>query len=209
MLFAALLAHPGVAESLQLGSRFGFLAFHGGALEKMTDVIAARAAERSGASLYTVALPPDLWWHVPSTEVRPESSPALATFLDHVDVAVALHGYGRDGLWTSVLAGGSNRPLAHHVAEHVGPHLPDHEVVTDLERIPARLRGLHPRNPVNRPRHGGVQLELPPRVRGLSPRSEPDHVDRLVAGLASAAAAWKGSGHGPAHLRGGTAGRDL
>jgi phage replication-related protein YjqB (UPF0714/DUF867 family) len=28
------------------------------------------------------------------------------------------------------------------------------------------LRGLHPANPVNRVRNGGVQLELPPRVRG-------------------------------------------
>ena len=34
---------------------------------------------------------------------------------------------------------------------------------------PVDLRGLHPDNPVNRTRAGGVQLELPPRVRGHSP----------------------------------------
>ena len=209
VLFAKLLAQPGVVEHMALGSRFGFLAFHGGALEKMTDVIAADAAERAGASLYTVALPAGLWWHIPSTEVRPEASPALAAFLDHVDVAVAVHGYGRDGLWTSLLAGGTNRALAAHLASHLEPCLPDHEVVTDIERIPVRLRGRHPRNPVNLPRDGGVQLELPPRVRGLSPKSLPDHTERLVTGLARAAAAWIGSAHGPADLRGGAAGRVL
>ena len=33
------------------------MAFHGGALEQRTDVIARMAAEASGASLYTVELP--------------------------------------------------------------------------------------------------------------------------------------------------------
>jgi phage replication-related protein YjqB (UPF0714/DUF867 family) len=31
--------------------------------------------------------------------------------------------------------------------------------------MPSTLRGVHPDNPVNRPRAGGVQLELPPRIR--------------------------------------------
>ena len=38
--FAELLAMPGVEEQLELRSRFGFMAYHGGALEEMTDVIA-------------------------------------------------------------------------------------------------------------------------------------------------------------------------
>ena len=42
--------------------------------------------------------------------------------------------------------------------------------MTELDDIPRELRGLHPDNPVNVPRRGGVQLELPPRVRGLGPR---------------------------------------
>ncbi len=79
--------------------------------------------------------------------------------------------------------------------------LPDFDVVDDLDRIPRELRGLHPDNPVNRPRHAGVQLELPPRVRGLGPfwadfRAEhgddahPPHTEALIAALADAADAW-------------------
>ena len=33
-------------------------------------------------------------------------------FLDHVDVVVTVHGYGRDGMFTSLLLGGRNRGLA-------------------------------------------------------------------------------------------------
>ena len=56
---------------LELRSRFGLMAFHGGNLERGTDVIAAAAAERAGASLYAVRQPPGLRWHMPSVAVRP------------------------------------------------------------------------------------------------------------------------------------------
>ncbi|NBU56526.1 MAG: hypothetical protein EBS22_09960, partial [Acidimicrobiia bacterium] len=36
------------------------------------------------------------------------------------------------------------------------------QTLADLAEIPVRLRGLHDRNPVNRPRLAGVQIELPP-----------------------------------------------
>jgi phage replication-related protein YjqB (UPF0714/DUF867 family) len=166
-MFAELLRQPGVEEVLELRSRFGFLAFHGGSLEEKTDVIAAQAATSASASLYAVIQPADLRWHVPSAEVDPAASPALTSFLDHVDVAIALHGYGRNGWWTTLLAGGSNRLLAAQLRAHLAIALPGYEVVDDLDAIPPELRGLHPDNPVNRVRHGGVQLELPPRVRGL------------------------------------------
>ena len=52
MNFAELLAQPGVEEVCELRSQFGFMAFHGGALEAMTDVIARAAADASGASYY-------------------------------------------------------------------------------------------------------------------------------------------------------------
>ena len=74
-MVADLLAEPGVVETVELGSAFGFMAFHGGSLEVATDTIAAAAAERSGASLYTVAQPEDLNWHVPSKLVDPAASP--------------------------------------------------------------------------------------------------------------------------------------
>ena len=107
-----LLAHPGVDEECVLRSRFGFLAFHGGSLERMTDTIAAAAAEASGASLYAVRQPPDLRWHIPSAEFDPRHSAALGAFLEHVEVAVAVHGYGRPGRFTSILLGGRHRELA-------------------------------------------------------------------------------------------------
>lgn len=197
IVFGKLLAEPGVTELVALRSSIGFLAFHGGSLERQTDVIAVDAAERAGASVYAVVQPPGLRWHVPSIDVSPDDSPALRAFVDHVDVAIALHGYGRLGYWTSLLLGGSNRELAAHLADHLGPALPEYAAVHDLVAIPAELRGLHPRNPVNLPRHGGVQLELPPRVRGTTPHWEdwrgPGHcppMEALVAALADAARAW-------------------
>jgi phage replication-related protein YjqB (UPF0714/DUF867 family) len=205
--FAELLAHPGVEEDLVLRSRFGFLAFHGGNLEVGTDVVAARAAEAAGASLYAVRQPDGLRWHVPSIEFTPAESDRLAAFLDHVDVAVALHGYGRDRMWMTLLLGGTHRALAAHLAGHLRAALPGYEVVDDLDAVPAELRGVHRDNPVNRCRLGGVQLELPPRVRSWTPYwadlpagTEIPHLAPLAAALASAAASWPvdptGSGPG-------------
>jgi phage replication-related protein YjqB (UPF0714/DUF867 family) len=197
MGFADLLAEPGVTEVLELRSRIGFLAFHGGSLERKTDVVAVDAAARSGASVYAVVQPVGLRWHIPSIDVSPDDSPALAAFVEHVDVAIAIHGFGREGFWTSLLLGGSNRPLAHHLASHLRPALDDYVVLDDLEEIPRELRGLHPRNPVNLPRAGGVQVELPPRVRGTTPHWEgwegPGHcppMESLIAALSAAAASF-------------------
>ncbi len=194
MSFAELLAHPGVEEVSELRGRLGFAAYHGGGLEEMTDVIARAAAERSGASYYGVHQPPGLEWHVPSTQVSPDDSPALARFLDHVEAVITVHGYGRAGFFTTLLLGGQNRPLAHHVGGHLREALPAYTIVTDLDRIPAPLRGLHPRNPVNLPPRRGVQIELPPRVRGSSPLwwdwegpGLTPHTEALIEALAAAA----------------------
>jgi phage replication-related protein YjqB (UPF0714/DUF867 family) len=200
-MFRDLLDHPGVREIVELRSRFGFLAFHGGSLEEMTERVAEDAAERSGASLYAVVQPPDLRWHIPSAVIGATSSDGLDAFLDHVDVAVAVHGFGRDGLWTTLLLGGGNRTLAGHVAGCLRSALPEYAVVDELDAIPAALRGLHPDNPANRPSGGGVQLELPPRVRGMGPHWRDfdgpgltPHTEALVSGLATAALSWDGSG---------------
>ncbi|OBI79833.1 poly-gamma-glutamate hydrolase family protein [Mycobacterium sp. E740] len=190
-----LLTQPGVTEQCTLCSRFGFLAIHGGGLEQMTDVIAERAADAAGASVYTVRHPDRYPHHLPSARYRAQESERLAEFLDHVDVAVSLHGYGRVGRSTQLLAGGSNRELAGHLARHVV--VPGYEVVTDLDAIPRELRGLHPDNPVNRVRGGGAQLELTPRVRGISPRSQLPSDDgltpatsALIRGLVATANSW-------------------
>ena len=192
---SALLSEPGVVESSRLRSRFGFLAIHGGGLEQMTDVIAERAADAADASVYLLRHPDRYRHHLPSARFDPDESSCLAEFLEHVDVAVSLHGYGRIGRGTQLLAGGRNRALAGHVAAHVA--LPGYQVVTDLDAIPRELRGLHPDNPVNRVRDGGTQLELSVRVRGVSPRSPLPGVDglspvtaALVQGLVTAARTW-------------------
>jgi phage replication-related protein YjqB (UPF0714/DUF867 family) len=196
--FADLLAHDGVEEDLELRSPFGLMAFHGGNLEEGTDVIASAVAEQAGASLYAVRQPVTLRWHVPSIEVTPADSPALATFVEHVDVAIALHGYGRDGMWTTLLLGGRNRDLAEHVGGHLRAAMPGYEVVDDLDAIPRDLRGVHRANPVNLTRSAGVQLELPPRTRSRTvpmwrdlPDTQPvPHQQDLIAGLVAAVGSW-------------------
>ncbi|MDZ4269661.1 MAG: poly-gamma-glutamate hydrolase family protein [Mycobacterium sp.] len=194
--FSELLADPAVAEDSTLRSRFGFLAIHGGGLEQMTDVIAERAADAAAASVYVVRHPDHYPHHLPSALYRPGESQRLAEFLDHVDVAVSVHGYGRLGRSTHLLAGGRDRALAEHLAHHID--IPGYQVVTDLDAIPRELRGMHPDNPVNRVRGGGAQLELSPRVRGLGPRSGIPGDDglspatsALVQGLIAAARSWK------------------
>ena len=196
--FARALAVPGVVEHLELRSPFGFMAFHGGALERQTDRIAAAAADAAGASLYAVAHPGPAPAHFPSTSVHRDASRALRSFLDHVQVVVTVHGYGRDGMFTSLLLGGGNRVLARTLGTELAAALPEYEILDDLELIPRELRGLHPDNPVNLPRLGGVQLELPPRVRGLGPRwahwqddGFPPPTTALIGALARVARAWE------------------
>jgi phage replication-related protein YjqB (UPF0714/DUF867 family) len=180
--FAELLALPDVHEHVFLGSTFGYMAFHGGNLERMTDEIATVAAERSGASLYTVVQDYPLREHLPSTQVSPDASPKLAGFLAHVDVVIAIHGYGRQGMWTSLLLGGRNRVLANQLGDNLRAALPDYEIVDELADVPTDLSGQHRDNPCNRPRLAGVQLELPPRVRGLTPHAaQQPRIDGRIA----------------------------
>ena len=192
-----LLAHPGVEEVLEVRGRFGFMAFHGGSLEERTDLVARTAAVRAGASYYGVHQPPGLRQHVPSHRFTGDQSQSLAEFLNHVDVVITVHGYGRRGLFTTMLLGGGNRDLAAHVAPHLRRALPAYQVEDDIEQIPMELRGLHPKNPVNAPRNSGVQLELPPRVRGTSPLwwdwegpHPTPHTAALIDGLVNAATTW-------------------
>ena len=200
--FGELLHLPGVIEILDLRGRVGFCAFHGGNLERMTEQIASEAAARSGSSFYGVLQPRGMRRHIPSAKVDPAQSPKLAAFLEHCRYVIAVHGYGREGHFASLLAGGGNRDLAHHVAGHVRDAIPAYDTISDIDRIPRQLRGLHPDNPCNLSPGGGVQLELPPRVRGLTPlvlhwpahdhrqRRFP-HLNHLVNGLAGAATAWQ------------------
>ena len=202
--FAELLDKPDVIEILDLRGPLGFCAFHGGNLERVTEQIASEAAARSGSSFYAVIQPKGMRRHIPSAQVDPADSPKLAAFIDHCEYVVAVHGYGLYGHFASLLCGGRNRELAGHVARHIRDALPAYETIDDMERIPRALRGLHPKNPCNLTRGGGMQLELPPRVRGLTPlvwhwpshdwenRRFP-HVNHLIDGLITAAQTWNGA----------------
>ena len=110
---------------------------------------------------------PPLRIHLASTAFDPADSDKLSRFLGHVHTAIAIHGYGnRPGIRHHVLVGGRNRGLARHIGRHLREGLSErYPVLDDLERIPPDLRGQHQHNPVNRPRAGGVQIELPPAIR--------------------------------------------
>lgn len=203
-MFRDVLHHPDVEEvvvlaghDVQPSHRIGFMAYHGGGLETMTDVIARRAAELSGASYYGLHQPPGMEVHFPSISVDPSESAGLRSFLDHVHTVITIHGFGRKGFFSSLLLGGRHRPFADHIGEHLRRTLPAYDIVTDLEVIPEELRGLHARNPVNLPPGHGVQIELPPRVRGTTPLfwdwEGPDltpHTVSLITGLADAVRTW-------------------
>lgn len=179
-MLAELLAEPGVREIHVPGSGVGLMALHGG-LEQGTWEIARDVASATGASLYAVVQPPDLRWHVPSIRFDPDHSEPLQRYLRSVDVAVSLHGFGRRGIRSTALLGGRNRALA---VELAGALEARHRlrVVHAPEEIPSRLRGLHPRNPVNLPPRGGVQIELTADLRIGATRN------RIAAALARALA---------------------
>lgn len=204
--FAALLARPDVDETVHLGSAFGLMAFHGGTLERVTDVVAVEVARRCGSSYYGVLQRSDAPVHVTSRHVDPTHSARLARFLDHIDEVVAVHGYGRDNLRSTVLVGGRHRRLAAHLATCLRRHLPDFDVVDELAAIPPELAGQHPLNPVNRVTGGGVQIELPPLLRWHvqgwhwsddGPNGRAPQVDRLIDALSEAVDSWPGSGEPP------------
>ena len=165
-MFRSLLARPEVTEVCEIRSTFGLMAFHGGNLERTTDVIAAEVAERTGSSFNGVIQAAPLRQHIPSTLFDPSHSDALGNFVGHVDTVIAIHGYGRDDRFWDVLLGGRNRTLAGHIAGHLRAGLPDqYGIIDDLNEIPKDLRGQHRANPVNLPPETGVQIELPPPIR--------------------------------------------
>jgi phage replication-related protein YjqB (UPF0714/DUF867 family) len=97
-----------------------------------------------------------------------------------------VHGYGRRGYSNVVLIGGRNRNLAATATEVLRAAVPSHRFVDDLHAIPPTLRGVHQDNPVNRPRGGGIQIELPPTLRdGKGAATDRDALISALASLAS------------------------
>lgn len=182
-MFDRLVACADVEEHVVLGSSVGFLALHGG-IEPGTEGIARTAAARTGGSAYVVTQPRSRGWHVPSHRIDTAAVPALAAFLAHVDVVVSVHGYYLPDQPDAILVGGGRRDLAADLAARLRDCVDEMPVVDDLERIPRAMRGVDPRNPVNRSRAGGVQLELPHRARlGAAPAPVPTVPDRITTAL--------------------------
>ena len=182
-------------EELEIRSKVGLMAYHGGTLEKATDAIARETAELCGASYYGLIQTNDDPLHFPSTKLFEYASENLNIFFQHVRVVITIHGYGREHLFHSVLLGGRNRALASHLASFLKMALPDYSFENDLEQIPKELRGLHPKNPVNIPALTGVQIELPPTLRwnreewGWSDNGgigRAKHVDDIIVALSNA-----------------------
>ena len=127
----------------------------------------------------------------------PRHSPA---FVDHVDVVIAIHGYGREDRFWDLLLGGRNRSLAAHVGSHLRDGIDERfGIVDELHEIPKGLRGQHPDNPVNLPAQAGVQIELPPTSRWNREEAEwsdwqgtgrAPQVDQLIDVLSTAVESW-------------------
>jgi phage replication-related protein YjqB (UPF0714/DUF867 family) len=188
MDLAELLAMPGVREELTLRSSVGFMALHGGSQDRGTDQIARRAADEAGASYYAIIQPSWLRIHLTSRLHNPEDSAHLRSFLDHVDVAISVHGFGRDGfaLWVDsergmviepygpairanqkgplrgIIVGGLNAQLVDAARAIFEKRFTGYQVADNRVRL-----GFHPDNPVNLPSAHGVQVELPPGLRGI------------------------------------------
>lgn len=193
MDLAGLLTLPGVEEVCELRSAVGFMALHGGSQDRGTHEIACRAAEQSGASYYAIVQPRDLRVHLTSRLHDPGQSPAMQAFLGHVEVAISVHGFGRDsfsfhiesgtqpviepygpalrgrqtGPLRGIIVGGLNAPLVAAACRLFGDRLPGYHAGSERVRL-----GFHPRNPVNLPSAHGVQIELPPALRGIGDLGE-------------------------------------
>ncbi len=205
MHLGELLAVPGVTEEciLRPDSKVGIMALHGGSQDRGTHHIARLTAEQSGSSIYAIIQPADIRIHLTSRLHEPVHSPALQGFLDHVEIAVSVHGFGRDGFafWldpalgparviqpygppvrgtqtgplTGIIVGGGNAELTARARAIFHDRIDGYHVADERLRL-----GFHPQNPVNLPRQHGVQVELPPGLRGIGPygdRLVPDHDD--------------------------------
>ena len=196
MGLAELLSWPGVEEICELRSAVGLMALHGGSQDRGTHEIASRIADETGASYYAIVQPSGMRFHLTSLRHNPDDSDRLRAFLQHVEIAISIHGFGRDGF--SLTAD----PVGGVVIEPYGPALrgrqsgPLRGIIvggrhTELLNVARRLLhdrfagyhvadgrvrlGFHPNNPVNLPTSHGVQVELPPGLRGIG-----DFGDQLV-----------------------------
>jgi phage replication-related protein YjqB (UPF0714/DUF867 family) len=169
------------------------MALHGGSQDRGTDQMASRAAEQAGASYYAIIQPVGLRVHLTSRRHNPDHSARLRAFLQHVDIAISVHGFGRDAfaLWIDperglviepygpAIRGNQTGPLRGVIVGGRNAELLDaarrllHDRFTGYHVADERVRlGFHPDNPVNLPPRRGIQVELPPGLRGIGDYGE-------------------------------------
>lgn len=196
MDLAELLTLPGVREQCALRSTVGFLALHGGSQDRGTHEIASQAAEVAGASYYAIVQPSGARVHLTSRRHDPDHSERLRGFLQHIEIAISIHGFGRDAFdlrfdpgrglviepYGPALRGRQTGPLRGIIVGGRNAELVDltrrlwRDRFTGYHAADERVRlGFDPNNPVNLPRAHGVQIELPPGLRGIG-----DFGERLV-----------------------------
>ena len=188
MDLADLLSWPGVQEICELRSPVGLMALHGGSQDRGTHEMASRAAEQTGASYYAIVQPRGLRFHLTSRRHNPDDSDRLRAFLRHVEIAISVHGIGREGFaltadpvggvviepYGPALRGRQSGPLRGIIVGGMNTELLDvarqlfRDRFTGYQVADERVRlGFHPKNPVNVPSSHGVQVELPPGLRGI------------------------------------------
>ncbi|MCS0599732.1 poly-gamma-glutamate hydrolase family protein [Streptomyces sp. LP11] len=181
------------------GGRIGLLALHG-SNEGGTAELAGLVARRCDATSLVFTQPgvrrPV---HLPSARMAADHCALLREFLDRVALTVSLHGHMRPAAQRTLFLGGGNRTAAHLLAAELAALAPEFRTVTDLAEIPRHLRGLHPRNPVNLTRLGGVQVELPlsARTTGTADTPPAPVAGALTAGVVRLAHAVSMSTHEP------------
>jgi phage replication-related protein YjqB (UPF0714/DUF867 family) len=169
------------------------MALHGGSQDRGTHEIASQAAERAGASYYAIIQPSDLRVHLTSRAHDPDHSAQMRDFLKHVNVAISVHGFGRDGFnlfvapargiviepygpafrgsqtgpLRGIIVGGQNAQLLDAARRLLHGRFSGYRVADERIRL-----GFHSENPVNLPLAQGVQIELPPGLRGIGDLGE-------------------------------------
>lgn len=169
------------------------MALHGGSQDRGTHEIASEAATRAGASYYAIIQPSDLRVHLTSRRHDPDQSERFGAFLAHVDIAISVHGFGRDGFnffvdpaggiviepygpafrgrqtgpLRGIIIGGQNVQLLATARRLLHGRFAGYRVADERIRL-----GFHPENPVNLPWAQGIQIELPPGLRGIGDLGE-------------------------------------
>lgn len=174
-------------EVIPGGDRYVACAPHGGLIEPWTNRQARIVAEEVGATAWVCR---GKWedggsfdrWHITAKEIHPDSFPGLASILDRgFDLAVAFHGWDRDGIG---IGGRAPAPLRRAVRDAVSRGV-DSSVPVHLETT-AGYAGKDPNNVVNRlttDGRSGVQLEQSERARD-------EYADDIAAAVADVLSSW-------------------